>query len=30
MVYVLNKNGVPIMPTRNHAKVILYLLMEED
>ena len=21
MVYVLNKNGVPIMPTRNHAKI---------
>ena len=25
MVYVLNKNGVPIMPTRNHAKVRVLL-----
>ena len=25
MVYVLNKNGAPIMPTRNHAKVRVLL-----
>ena len=28
MVYVLNKNGVPIMPTRNHAKV--RVLLKQD
>ena len=25
MVYVLNQNGVPIMPTENHAKVRVFL-----
>ena len=25
MVYVLNKNGQPIMPTKNHSKVRLLL-----
>lgn len=25
MVYILSKNGTPIMPTKNHAKVRLLL-----